>query len=51
MQKKDTYRFIFNSFNKLFILFLFIITLIVTNCGKKADPLRPIENKKNISEK
>jgi hypothetical protein len=25
--------------------------LIVSNCGKKADPLRPTENEKNISEK
>ncbi len=51
MQKKDTYRFFFNSFNKLFILCLFLITLIISNCGKKADPLRPTENEKNISEK
>ncbi len=51
MQKKDTYRFIFNTFNKLILLCFFIIALFVANCGKKAEPLRPIEDEKKIIEK
>ena len=51
MQKKDTYKFIFDGLNKLSVLCLFIITLIISNCGKKADPLGPIETEKNIIEK
>tara|TARA_Y100001970_G_C13680288_1_gene577371 strand:- start:342 stop:497 length:156 start_codon:yes stop_codon:yes gene_type:complete len=51
MQKKDIYRSVFNNMNKLVLLCLFIIILTVSNCGKKADPLRPIEADKNMIEK
>tara|TARA_B100001175_G_C19025204_1_gene409938 strand:- start:275 stop:436 length:162 start_codon:yes stop_codon:yes gene_type:complete len=48
MQKKDIYKYFINSCNKLTFLSFIILTLTISNCGKKSEPLRPVETEKEM---
>ena len=46
MQKIDIYKFFVKSCKTLILLSSIVVTFTLSNCGKKADPLRPIETER-----
>ena len=46
MQKIDIYKSFVKCWNHLILLSFILVALTLSNCGKKAEPLRPIETEK-----